>query len=177
MPPPAVIRPLYAATELLLALNHAHATELSTLTLDRFQHLIQQSFYAAAIGEADALLLTFDQSADYDSPNFLWFRAHFSREPVVAGAAGGNLHNPNFVYVDRVVTARAARGRGYARALYSELFQRARSAGHTRVVCEVNFDPPNPASDAFHASLGFHEIGRASIHNHTKSVRYLLRAL
>jgi len=171
------IRTLKSASEPLLALNNAHATELSALTLDRFNHLIRQSFYAAAIGQADALLLTFDQSADYDSPNFLWFRAYFSHEPVVAGPAIDDLHNRTFIYVDRVVTAPAARGRGYARALYSELFQRAKSASHTRVVCEVNFDPPNPASDAFHASLGFQEIGRASIHNHTKSVRYLLRPL
>jgi hypothetical protein len=39
--------PLHAATEPLLALNNAHATELSPQTLDRFSHLIQQSFYAA----------------------------------------------------------------------------------------------------------------------------------
>lgn len=175
MPAPAVVRPLHAATEPLLALNNAHATELSPLTLDRFSQLIGQSFYAAAIGEADALLLTFDQSAVYDSPNFLWFRSHFAAEQAPPGTRVE--HNANFVYVDRVVTAPAARGRGYARALYADLLARAKSAGHTRIVCEVNFDPPNPASDAFHASLGFHEIGRASIHNHTKSVRYLLRPL
>lgn len=173
MPLSTIVRPLRAATEPLLALNNAHATELSPLTLDRFNHLIQQSFYAVAIGEADALLLTFDQSADYDSPNFLWLRAHFAAAPTPLGVP----INSNFVYVDRIVTAPAARGRGYARALYADLFQRAKSAGHTRIVCEVNFDPPNPASDAFHASLGFQEIGRATIHNHTKSVRYLLRPL
>ena len=177
MPPSAIIRPLHAATEPLLALNNAHATELSPLTLHRFNHLIQQSFYAAAIGEADALLLTFDQSADYDSPNFLWLRAHFAQERALSGAPTDADPNPNFIYVDRVVTAPAARGRGYARALYADLFRRAKSAAHSRVVCEVNFDPPNPASDAFHASLGFHEIGRAAILNHSKSVRYLLRPL
>jgi len=37
--------------------------------------------------------------------------------------------------------------------------------------------PPNPVSDAFHASLNFHEVGRAAIHNNTKTVRYLLRNL
>jgi len=164
-----VIRSLHSATESLLALNNDHSTELSPLTLTEFDRLISQAFYAAAIGAADALLLTFDQSADYTSPNFLWFRAYFAHR--------GNDSDPNFVYVDRVVTSPAARGKGYARALYADLFQRAKSAGHSRIVCEVNYDPPNPVSDAFHASLGFHEIGRAAIHNHTKSVRYLLRPL
>ena len=31
-------------------------------------------------------------------------------------------------------------------------------AGHDRVVCEVNLDPPNPGSDAFHERLGFRVV-------------------
>jgi predicted GNAT superfamily acetyltransferase len=69
-----------------------------------------------------------------------------------------------------------ARGRGYARRLYDDLFDRAGEAGHAIVGCEVNSDPPNPASDAFHAALGFAEVGRAKIPN-GKTVRYLLRAI
>lgn len=171
------IRPLHSATGSLLALNNDHSTELSPLTFAEFDRLVRRAFYAAAIGEADALLITFDQSADYASPNFLWFRDYFGQKLPLRTTSLEGDSDPNFVYVDRIVTSPAARGLGYARALYSELFQRAKSAGHSRVVCEVNFDPPNPASDAFHASLGFHEVGRATIHNHTKSVRYLLRNL
>jgi predicted GNAT superfamily acetyltransferase len=155
------IRPIRAATGRLLSLNNENATQLSPLTLAEFAHLIAESFYAAAIDEADALLLALDQAADYDSPNFLWFRERYGR----------------FVYVDRIVIAFTARGRGYARALYCDLFARAQAAAHSRVVCEVNFEPPNPVSDAFHAALGFAEVGRAAIQNHTKTVRYLLRNL
>ena len=156
-----VIRPIRNATWSLLGLNNENAAQLSHLTLADFGGLIDEAFCAAAIGEADALLLAFDQAASYDSPNFLWFRERYDR----------------FVYVDRVVTALAARGKGYARALYCELFARAKAAAHSRIVCEVNFDPPNPASDAFHAALGFAEVGRDTIHNGTKTVRYLLRDL
>jgi hypothetical protein len=45
------------------------------------------------------------------------------------------------------------------------------------VVCEVNADPPNPASDAFHTALGFAEVGSASIHAGSKTVRYLARRI
>lgn len=145
----------------LLALNNAHAVELSWLEPERLAHLVAEAFVARRFGVADALLLTFDQAADYDSPNFLWFRERYDA----------------FVYVDRVVVADAARGRGLARRLYDGLFAAAKAAGHARVVCEVNSDPPNPASDAFHAALGFVPVGTAEIHGGKKTVTYLERRL
>lgn len=145
----------------LLALNNAHALELSWLEPERFTKLVSEAFLARRAGVADALLLAFDQDADYDSVNFLWFRDRFDR----------------FVYVDRVVVADAARGRGLARRLYDDLFAAARAAGHARIVCEVNSDPPNPASDAFHAALGFVPVGTAKIHGGEKTVTYLERVL
>ena len=140
----------------LLALNNAHAVELSFADAARLRRLIGAAFVAERVGLADALLIAFDQSAEYDSPNFLWFRVRY----------------PRFVYVDRVVTAQAARGRGLARMLYDDLIARARSAGHERIVCEVNADPPNPASDAFHRSFGFVPVGTAPLEN-GKTVSYL----
>jgi predicted GNAT superfamily acetyltransferase len=106
-------------------------------------------------------MLAFDQDARYDSPNFLWFCSRY----------------PRFVYVDRIVVASSARGRGCARRLYYDLFEHAVRAGHERVVCEVNMRPPNPASDAFHATLGFVEVGTASVYDGSRTVRYLSRTL
>jgi predicted GNAT superfamily acetyltransferase len=183
------IQPLHFATDSLLALNNDHSIELSPLTLAELDLLIRESFFSATINDSDALIIAFDQSSLYQHVNFLWFRVFFEKalqQSASLSSSGaprtelayGSLEptaNANFVYVDRVVTSPAARGKGYARALYAELFQRAKSAGHTRIASEVNLDPPNPASDAFHASLNFHEIGRAAIHNNTKTVRYLLR--
>jgi predicted GNAT superfamily acetyltransferase len=171
-----IIKPLHSATEPLLALNNAHAVQLSMLTLTELEQLIRASFHSAAINEADALLIAFDQSSHYDNENLRWFHAYFEKKyPAESNEPSKN--DRKFVYVDRVVTSPAARGRGYARALYRDLFQRAKTAGHTRIVCEVNLDPPNPISDAFHATLGFSEIGRAIIRNGAKTVRYLLRPL
>ncbi|MFA6154364.1 GNAT family N-acetyltransferase [Mesorhizobium sp.] len=145
----------------ILALNNEHAAELSWLEPERLSFLLGQAFYARRIGEVEAFIMTFDQDARYDSPNFLWFRERHS----------------HFVYVDRVVVAAQARGRGHARRLYQDLFDHAARAGHTLVTCEVNSDPPNPASDAFHVALGFAEIGGAVIHGGTKAVRYYARSL
>jgi predicted GNAT superfamily acetyltransferase len=145
----------------MLALNNDHAQELSWLEPARLQYLVEQSFLARRIGNLEAFLLAFDQDAHYDSPNFLWFRARY----------------PRFVYVDRIVVASTARGRGHARRLYEELFRHAAEAGHAGVVCEVNTQPPNPASDAFHAALGFVEVGSASVYDGSRTVRYLSKAL
>ena len=156
------LQPISTADEaVVLALNNAHAVELSWLDAARLTHLLGQAFHARRIGDLDAFLVAFDQAADYDSPNYLWFRERYAR----------------FVYVDRVVVAPGARGRGLARRLYADLFDRAMRAGHDLVVCEVNADPPNPASDAFHAALDFAEVGRASIHDGSKTVRYLARRI
>ncbi|MEM6358291.1 MAG: GNAT family N-acetyltransferase [Pseudomonadota bacterium] len=150
-----------AAQEPLRALNNDHARETSFLDRPAWDALIADAFLAVATPGCDALLIVFDQSAAYDSPNFLWFRARFAR----------------FVYVDRIVVSKVAQGQGRARALYQHLFMVAAAAGHARVVCEVNSDPPNPGSDAFHARLGFEEVGTARLAERQKSVRYLERLL
>ena len=156
--PLPISRDLHGA---VLALNNAHALELSWLEPGELFALLGQAFYARRVGKLDAFLLAFDQGAVYDSPNYLWFRQHYAR----------------FVYVDRVVVAPAARGRGLARLLYEDLFRSAKVAGHDVVVCEVNMEPPNPASDALHAALGFEQVGWAKIHDGKKTVRYLSRAV
>ena len=155
-----MIEPLAPNDAAALALNNAHAVELSWLDAPRFAELIERAFVARRIGEVEALLLAFDQDADYDSPNFLWFRERY----------------PRFVYVDRIVVAPPARGSGLARRLYDDLFAEVRRRGHDQIVCEVNLRPPNPASDVFHARLGFVEIGRTVLPG-GKAVRYLRRVL
>ena len=144
----------------ILRLNNLHAAALSRLDAAALAAMLSRAFHARRIGRAEAFLLAFDQHAEYGSPNFAWFRARFA----------------TFVYVDRIAVAAEARGRGHARRLYADLFRRAAAAGQTRIGCEVNAHPPNPASDALHASLGFAEVGRAVLQDGAKTVRYLLRA-
>ncbi len=145
----------------LLALNNAHQKETGFLEKSELANMVDRAFYCDHAGNGkDALLITFDQDADYSSPNFAWFQARFDR----------------FVYVDRIIVAKHARNRGLARHYYETLFARAAAAGHNRVTCEVNVDPPNPGSLAFHAALNFVPCGEALLHN-GKTVRYLERPL
>jgi predicted GNAT superfamily acetyltransferase len=143
----------------LLALNAASEVEtspLDELALQRLLDLACLAFGIEAGGRIEAFMVALDQSAPYDNFNFAWFKARY----------------PTFVYIDRVITAAHARGRGHGRRLYTHLFQAAKAAGHGRVVCEVNRSPPNPGSDAFHRALGFSEVGEAALPN-GKVVRYL----
>jgi len=144
----------------VLTLNNAHQKETSFLTDTDLRRMVTDAYYARGVEPAHAYLISFDQDGDYASPNFLWFRERY----------------PRFAYIDRIVTAPEARGRGLARALYEDLFARAKADGYTIVGCEVNSDPPNPGSDAFHEKLGFETAGTALLAN-GKTVRYLTKTL
>jgi len=141
----------------LLGLNNASARETSLLTAERFDQLIRSAHIALFIPPAAALLIAFEDTDDYDGGHFLWFRGKPGR----------------FLYIDRVVVAEEWRRRGLARMLYDELFKRAIRLGHSRIVCEVNVEPPNLVSDKFHEALSFEEIGRATFDDGATTVRYL----
>ena len=149
----------YSPREALLRVNNASARETSLLSLEKFDQIIASARVATFIGPQTAFLLAFGQTDDYDGGHFRWFRDRFDK----------------FLYIDRVVVAEHYRRRGYGAVLYADLFARAAALGHTTIVCEVNVQPPNPVSDKFHASHGFDEVGRATVDNGAKTVRYLLR--
>jgi uncharacterized protein len=144
----------------ILALNQAHIAETSPLSAAELHALLVQAFHVGLCDEGrDAFLIAFDQDAISASPNFQWFKSRYKR----------------FVYVDRVVVAPHKRGLGLARKLYEDLIAAAAQAGHALIGCEVNVEPPNPVSDAFHEALRFSEVGRASLMSGKKIVRYLVR--
>jgi predicted GNAT superfamily acetyltransferase len=146
----------------VLALNQAHQTETSALDADRLHDLLDQAFHVGLCDQGrDAFLIALDQSAVSSSPNFQWFKSRY----------------PRFVYIDRVIVASSKRGLGLASGLYRELFAAAADDGHVLVGCEVNLEPPNRVSDAFHEALRFSEVGRAAITDGKKVVRYLARAI
>jgi uncharacterized protein len=149
-----------ADVDALLALNNANAVETSLLDRAKLARMISAAFFARTIDGNQALLLAFDQSSDYEGVNFRWFRERY----------------PRFIYVDRIIVAETARGRGIARGLYADLFIEARVHGQHLIAAEVNRTPPNPASDAFHERLGFVDVGRGSP-SPGKVVRYLTKSM
>jgi uncharacterized protein len=68
-----------------------------------------------------------------------------------------------FLYVDQVAVARDEWRSGLGSALYADLEAEARARGIACLACEVNLEPPNPRSQAFHARLGFAEVGRLRV--------------
>jgi predicted GNAT superfamily acetyltransferase len=146
----------------ILALNRAHVAETSPLDAAELRSLLAQAFHVGTCDRGrEAFLVALDQGASYSSPNFQWFKSRHER----------------FVYIDRIIVAPSQRGRGLARLLYEELIAAAARARHVLIGCEVNVAPPNPASDAFHAALGFSEVGRATLPGAAKRVRYLTREI
>ncbi len=158
----AFIAPPFApeVQETLLALNNAHAVELSYKTPEGFADLFARASHVRAEPQGLALIVAFDEACSYDNANFFWLKLRF----------------PRFYYIDRVVVSEAARGRGLARRFYAELEDRARAEGRERLVCEINSVPPNPQSDAFHQALGFAPVGERDA-GEGKVVRYWAREL
>jgi uncharacterized protein len=136
--------------ERILRLNDAHERVLSPLTPARLLRLHEESAYHRVMAVDDAIegfLLAFRESADYDSPNYLWFRQRY----------------PRFLYIDRIVVDSTAQGHGVGSALYADLAEFARQTGVGLVTCEFDVDPPNESSARFHARLGFKEAGRQKL--------------
>ena len=145
----------------ILELNNAFAKETSLLEREKLVSMIDRAFYAKAIEPSAAFLICYDQDSDHDSLRFAWFQERLVK----------------FAYIDRIVVSDNHQKKGYAKALYEDFFEHARAAGHDYATCEVNFTPPNPGSDAFHAALGFVELGKSYPNEEGKVVTYLIKKL
>lgn len=153
----------------VLALNEHWVPHVGSVSRERLCDLLERADLAlVAIGADGSLagfLILMAPCADYRSPNYRFFQ-----ERLEAGKAPGE-----FRYVDRIAVAPAARGTGVGRALYEAAFARAESVGAAEVTCEVNVDPPNPDSQAFHSRMGFVEVGRQWTYDDTVQVQLLAR--
>jgi predicted GNAT superfamily acetyltransferase len=141
----------------VLALNAAHVTETGPLDQAGLDTLLAEAARATVAEPEAGFLIAFAPTADLDGPNFRWFRQRMD----------------DFLYIDRVVVAPAARGRGVARALYADAAAAARGLGLRSLVAEVGIAPRNPASLAFHERAGFRPMGEAHLNDRGRTVRYL----
>jgi len=142
-----VVRPLTVGDAAALSvLNDAAAPAVPLTECAALARLIDVAQLALGL-ERDGLLVGFvlamTPGAAYDSENYAYFESR----------------GVDHLYVDRIVIAESERGTGLGGVLYEAVFAAARQQGRREVTCEVNLDPPNPGSLAFHERLGFRPVG------------------
>jgi predicted GNAT superfamily acetyltransferase len=148
----------------ILGLNAESVHFLSPLDLARLQRLHTHAAYHRVVddeGAVAAFLLAFREGADYDSPNYRWFAQHYER----------------FLYIDRIVVAANARGRGFGAQLYDDILAFAADTNAARLTAEFDIEPPNPVSAAFHQRYRFREVGTQWIGGDKKQVSLQAREL
>ena len=131
------------------AINQAEVPAVGSETEVELGHIADESvitIVAEHDGAIAGFCLVLAPGADYDSGNYLWFSERYD----------------DFVYLDRVAIAPAFQRRGLGRAVYAEVERLAaeRRPSATDLTLEVNLRPRNDTSLAFHAALGFVEVGR-----------------
>lgn len=152
-----VLRPITPADwPQVLAWNHDHVELLSHLDDDRLAALLGWADLGSVITDAGrdvGFVLTFAAGTAYDSANYRWFSARYE----------------SFYYLDRVVVDPTVRRTGVASRVYDAIEERAR--GRAPVMClEVNLDPPNEPSLAFHRRRGYTEVGQDDASGHLVSL-------
>jgi predicted GNAT superfamily acetyltransferase len=143
--------------EILLALNQKNLPHVGSISLERMKHLFSQAAWflvAERAGEVAGFVIVFNQAADYDSQNFIWFRER----------------HDSFAYIDRIVVSPRERRKGIASLLYREVEGRAARRGIRLLTCEYNLRPSNEDSRAFHRRFGFEEVGTQDTEGGTKTV-------
>ncbi len=133
----------------VLEINQANTPEVGAIDADRLEFLFDESTIALAAevgAELVGFALVLPPGSTYDSVNYRWF------------ADRGD----DVMYLDRVAIDARHRRLGLGRALYMSVFARipTQHMDMTRLGLEVNVEPPNPGSMAFHRGLGFTEVGR-----------------
>lgn len=147
----------------VLALNNAAGSTILPLDTAAMRELFDHASYfrlAEIDGHIAGFLPALREDAEYDSPNFRWFRDHYS----------------SFAYIDRIVIAKPYRGLGLGRVFYAD----ATSYAETRVpllACEVFLEPRDDVAVLFHGTYGFQEVGQQTMPGNNRRVSLLAKTL
>jgi uncharacterized protein len=145
----------------VLTLNHASVRELSPLDQARLRYILalaHRSLVAELEREVAGFAIAIAPGAPYDSANYRWFAERYER----------------FLYLDRIAVDRTRRRVGIGARLYDAMEDAARPFG--QMVCDVNVEPRNDASLAFHAARGYEQVGQLA-HGQFKTVSLMRKAL
>ncbi len=147
--PDALIRPIEPSDlPRILQINEANVPDVGSVDADRMAFLLSESPIALTVeldGEIVGFCLVMPSDSSYDSVNYRWFTER----------------HDDFMYLDRVAFDADAQGRGLGTLLYAEVDRlMGERDGANHLALEVNLDPPNEPSLAFHARRGFAEVGQ-----------------
>lgn len=146
----------------ILKINAEFVHWLSPLDEARLKWILVRADYARQIDDAQAILMGYAHDVDYpEHKNIKWLKGRLD----------------NFYYIDRIIIDSASQGKGYARKLYEDFENTARTKGYNRLACEVNTKPDNPGSHAFHLKMGFKVIGEKDYPQFDAALRYYAKEL
>jgi len=134
----------------ILRLNAASIAATSPMDSVRFHSLFEMSAQTIVAEQDDSVvgfLMGFADGSPYDSVNYRWFSDRLKR----------------FFYIDRIVVSEDTRGSGIGRAFYARIESWARGTGLHWLAAEMNLEPANTASLAFHAKQEFVAVGTQAL--------------
>ena len=132
--------------ERIIAINEAGQPGVSPLTPAELSLVRSHAplFEVAEVGrELVGYLIAYLNTNVYDGEEFNWFKQRYT----------------HFLYIDQLAVAQSTRRAGVGAHMYRLLEQRAHEQGLASLTCEVNLEPSNPVSLAFHTRQRFVEVG------------------
>jgi predicted GNAT superfamily acetyltransferase len=131
--------------DFILALNAASTPAVGKMSGQDYRDIAgwaHRVLVAELDGAACGFLVLIRPGSAYPSENYAWFEKTFDHH----------------LYIDRIAVSDFAKGKGIGRAFYDEAARIAEKNGDQRLTCEVNVQPPNPQSMAFHERVGFRRL-------------------
>ncbi|GMU44287.1 MAG: hypothetical protein AMXMBFR25_22730 [Lysobacterales bacterium] len=133
------------------ALNNTAGGGIVPIARERMHRLYEIARYfrvARYNGELAGFQIALSPEADYDSPNFLWFREQY----------------PDFLYIDRIVIDSRFRRHGIGRVFYADVLSFA-EVRYPLLSCEVFIEPRDDVALVFFGTNGFREVGQQRLPN------------
>lgn len=145
----------------ILAINLAGYPHISLLSFDEIAELKSQGFRCWVCENIESVIIGYIFACQYPEDPAL---PEYKGEAYLA--LQDSIQAP-FYYIDQVAVATTHRRQGIASILYRQVDQWAADNAFEVLTCEVNVQPPNPDSMAFHQSLGFKALKTIGISDGT----------